>query len=461
MKNVIGIGFTIPSKEEDFLALDSKGSLSDADVIIFSPNMSETNYRFEFDSFFEGKRMYNENSSFKIREDIHHWHNELNISLKAGKTIFVNLREKNDFVLYTGQKQTSGTGRNQKVTNIVEPSHNYKFLPIPKLKVHNSKGSQIFLTSPILNNLFEFCKQYFTCEAYITLDDVSQQPLFTTKDKDRILGLILKIFNGHIVFIPSIKIPDNFTTQSGNWTKEALTWGDRFKGSLVDIHKQLNYSPEKSIAPEWVSEKAYELMESEKTKILINENHQKITELQNEINQLTEVLKEQELLKDLLFETGKPLELSVIKALEILGYKAENYNDGVLELDQVIISPEGERFIGECEGKDTKHIDITKFRQLVDSLNEDLAREEITERALGILFGNPQRLLPPEEREVDFTEKCKNAAEREKVALVKTPDLFKVVKYISESGDEDYKVACRLALKGQLGRIVEFPPIPE
>lgn len=114
---------------------------------------------------------------------------------------------------------------------------------------------------------------------------------------------------------------------------------------------------------------------------------------------------------DLLYESGKALENAVIKALKILGYHAENYNDGTLELDQVITSPENERYIGECEGKDNKDIDIGKFRQLQDSLNEDFQRDDVKDKAFGLLFGNPQRLINPTERTLDFTEKCKRGAE--------------------------------------------------
>jgi hypothetical protein len=87
------------------------------------------------------------------------------------------------------------------------------------------------------------------------------------------------------------------------------------------------------------------------------------------------------ILQDLLFEQGKPLENAVTKALRILGFEAENYDDGELELDQVITNSEGHRYIGECEGKDNKDIDITKFRQLLESLNADFDREEVEEKA--------------------------------------------------------------------------------
>lgn len=159
----------------------------------------------------------------------------------------------------------------------------------------------------------------------------------------------------------------------------------------------------------------------------------------------------------MLFETGKPLEKAVIQALELIGFHAENFDDGTLELDQVITSPEGDRYIGECEGKDNKAIDVTKFRQLQDSMNEDFYREEVEEKAFGLLFGNPERLIAPSKRKTNFTEKCKKGAKREGIGLVKTIDLFKVAKYLLENEDEEYRMKCRKSIKEQLGEIIDFP----
>ena len=154
------------------------------------------------------------------------------------------------------------------------------------------------------------------------------------------------------------------------------------------------------------------------------------------------------------------ISVTVTKALDILGYKAENYNDGELELDHVIESPEKIRYIGECEGKDTKDINITKFRLLLESLNADFAREDVEEKAYGILFGNPQRLLEPSKRILDFTKKCKTGAEREKIALVKTTDLFVVANFLQQNKNERFKKDCRKAISDGLGKIVNFPSLP-
>ena len=110
-------------------------------------------------------------------------------------------------------------------------------------------------------------------------------------------------------------------------------------------------------------------------------------------------------MRDLLFEKGKALESVVISALEILGYKADNYDDGILELDQVIISPDGDRFIGETEGKDKFAVGVDKLRQLITNTLEDLDRYEVKKQAVGILFGNGFRLLKPSDRIELFTPK--------------------------------------------------------
>jgi hypothetical protein len=129
-------------------------------------------------------------------------------------------------------------------------------------------------------------------------------------------------------------------------------------------------------------------------------------------------------------------------------------------MDQVIGGPENIRCIGECEGKDSKDINIDKLRQLVETMNADFYRDGVEEKATGILFGNPQRLTEPEKRTLDFTEKCKKSAEREKIALVKTTDLYGAAKYLAENSDEAYKKSCRGAIYNGLGKIVEFPALP-
>lgn len=335
--------------------------------------------------------------------------------------------------------------------------HNYKFLPVSNFNFTSVTGKAIFPSSEIVVNLFKHCKNLLKYEISITPNENAKAPLFTTKSKDKILGHTVKIGKGNLVLIPSITFPDEFYDNDDEWTAEAIIWGRRFTQILAEISKAMKSDREKTPTPAWVFNETFNLIEATATKNLILKNEEKLLKIQKDITELQQSLAEQEVIKDLLFESGHALEHAVTKALKILGYSAEGYDDGKLELDQIIISPEGDRFIGECEGKDSNHIDISKFRQLQDALNEDFAREEVSEKAFGILFGNPQRLMDPSSRTLDFTDKCKRGAEREKIALVKTSDLFTITRYIQESKDEDYKIQCRNAIKQQLGTIVKFP----
>lgn len=468
MKKISSIGINIPSNVENFIRLDSFSSLSECDIAIFSADFGETSYSSYSNSSYtgreeyEGKMLYNKESSAKMVEHSKHWNSEIKHFVSNGGTIFIILSKKDDFFIYTGTKDISGTGRNQKVTNHVAPFSNYNFFPFKEITFHSASGKSVYPNDSIVADLHKNFKDLFTFETYIKSDKINL-PTFTTKNKDRILGASLKLGNGFVVLIPNITfeidsfVKYNSKTDKSTWTSEALKKGTIFINCLAEIDKTIRKSEEKTPKPSWVNNIDYNLSEAIKTEQLIKKKKDEIEKRKKEIEELNLLLEEQSSIKDLLFESGKSLEAAVIKALHILGYNAENYDDGVLELDQIIVSPEGERFIGECEGKDNKDIDVSKFRQLLDGLNADFEKDNVTEKAFGLLFGNPQRLILPSERTLSFTQKCISGANREKIGLIRTPDLFRICKYILENGDQNYAKKCRIAIIEQLGQMIIFP----
>lgn len=456
---IFGVGFDLPTENDDFIQIDSKKSLSDADIVIFNPSFEGTSYYTDYsNSPYQGKTLYNPDSSFRIKDHFQHWQTEIANLLKAGRTVFVILSYRRDFFVHTGNRETSGTGRNQKVTQLVEPYDNYRFLQVKEIKIFHSEGSKVYTTGNVHHELNLCLENFLKHEAHISSSFTSQTILYTTKNKDKTLGLSLKIGEGNLVFIPNIDFPKNFY-EKNKWSKEALAWGKRFEAALISFCKANSGEVERTPTPSWANSEKYTFQESKEKRTEIQNYIEEISKIQEKVEELNKAVIEIERYKALLFETGKPLETAVTNALRVLGFQAENYNDGKLELDQVIVSPEGVRYIGECEGKDNKDIDISKFRQLLDSLNEDFSRDSIDEKAFGILFGNPQRLLDPKERTLDFTDKCRRAADREKIALIKTCDLYEVIKNISENTDETYIEKCRKAIHEQLGQIVVFPKI--
>lgn len=461
MKNIVGIAFDIPSTDDDYIRLDDNVSLSDYDIAIFSPDLDFTSFYLDSEGY-EGKTLYDKSSSANIIDLTKHWKKEIKSFLENGNTLFVNLKQKNEFFVYSGSKSFSGTGRSQQTTIHVQTHSNYDFIPFQK-DIQNASGKIINSESPLISQFYDEFKDFINYEAYIIEDDSNK--LFTTRNKDKILGSYSKAFKGYLVFLPYINfnvkslLQENKETEEEEWNKKALQIGKRFIQSLVEIDKSIRKDTSKTPKPSWANNNEFSLKEAEKTLKLIHTNKKKITALEAKNKELNEIFIKQESLKDLLFETGKPLEHAVINALQILGYQAENYQDGILELDQVITSPEKIRYIGECEGKDRKDIDVSKFRQLQDSLNEDFERAEVEEKAFGLLFGNPHRLIAPTDRSIGFTTKCLKGADREKIGLIRTSDLFKACKYILETEDDEFKKKCITSIHEQLGKVIIFPEI--
>ena len=311
------------------------------------------------------------------------------------------------------------------------------------------------LKSPLMSELFTTFKDRMEYKVYIT--DKRLQQTFSTRSGDKTLGGIIKHNNGYIVFLPYLEL---ICDVSSDFTPKELKLGQQFISCLNNIYDNLYGNP--SEAPKWVNEEKYQTRKAIQLQNEVSCIKTQIEELQGKLEILNNSINQEKELSALLYETGKPLEKAVSKALYILGYtEAENYSDGILELDQVIISPEGYRFIGECEGKDKSDISVDKFRQLHDSIQEDFAREEVNEMAMGLLFGNPHRLTEPDKRHSFFTDKCMNNASRAGIALIKTTDLYDAARYVSDSGDMDFAKKCRQAIKDQLGKVVNFPKVIE
>ena len=251
--------------------------------------------------------------------------------------------------------------------------------------------------------------------------------------------------------MPMIKFPDE--------PEQAKRLGKMLIQIIIDIDKSLRNKSEKTPPPEWLNISGYELKSELRIEEEIENVSQEIDTLIEKKEDLQASLLEEKSLKDLLFESGKPLEYAVIKSLKLLGYEAKNYNDGELELDQVITSPEGDRFIGETEGRDNSAINIDKFRQLESNISEDLHREDVNKSAIGILFGNGFRLNEPSKRDEIFSEKCISSAKIKNFILIRTPDLFRVAKYVNENNDKDFAKKCRNTIKSSMGKIVEFPEV--
>lgn len=448
MKTIVTVNTKLPTVE-DAISYNSDQSLADFDIILFAPRFPYLG-RIEFSA---GGSCISIESGRVLISSLEHWKHEINGALDSGKTVF--------FLLDSLQKDAVAIGssspRKDQQLYQTKPVTNFDVLPV-QLSTRNAKGSRCRVVDDRFHALFMAIEG--SLEYRVLINTKLTKNSFLTRDGKDVLGGVAQVKgqSGHLVLIPYFDVPEGTVDNRGKeWTSEALQSSQRIVSQLLEIDRLLLSAAEQTAAPDWVAyaQKPKQVEVLDEAISAIDAQVSALLEAkQSKVSQKDELLR----FTALLYESGAPLEDAISESLKLLGYDVKNFRDGDLEIDHIIVGPSGVRLIGEAEGKDNSAITIKKFRQLETNIQEDFAREEVTEPAKGILFGNGFRLVEPSQREEQFTEKCVKNADRLGTALVRTADLYNVVLHIlNNPEDESFKQFCREAIENTVGKVVEFP----
>ncbi|MEW4982476.1 MAG: hypothetical protein AB1Y26_04485 [Cycloclasticus sp.] len=457
-KNIVTVGFKLNNDNVNYCEFNSDSSLLDFDIILFKPDIDEF---VSHNDMFEGKPSLSDHISFQLKDRIQHWRREILESVDCGKTVVVFLSKLTQVFIATGDKSFSGTGRNRQTTRHVGSYDNYKIIPA-ELNVVKTQGQEIKLAPKNSELIASYWKEFSGESSYkVTIGD-KVPPCLLTKNGDKTVGSILrsKNSNGALILLPYIDFyPDDFFDEEGDWTNESVKFASRLTKSIVTIDKAIKNTGEVTAEPEWCKSTDYKLKSEDKLDTELLKIESELEQIQLKKESIINKLEDSGRLRNLLFEKGKPLEFSILDALKQLGFSVSQFENGESEFDAVFESKEG-RLIGEAEGKDNKPLNIDKLRQLALNIHEDLEREEVESPAKPVLFGNAYRLQELSEREDPFTTKCHTASKTNSTALVFTPDLFMVAKYLSDNKDLRFATKCRKAILSSIGR-VNFPEVPK
>lgn len=459
-KRILTVGLELASSAAENTSFQSKVSLLDWDIVLLKPDISD----FISGGTFQGKPSLYESASFQLKECCEHWRREIKQAVETGKTVIVYLSKLETVYIDTGQRQYSGTGRNQKTTRIMEEFDNYKSIPVTLTPVI-ATGNGMKLAEWTAEVLAPYWTEFESRSQYrVQLTDPKVQACIMTRTGDRPVGALYRSNSsaGTLLLLPDIDFyPETFIKEHEGevtWTAEASKFAGRMLAAVVALDKALRSSIEVTPEPLWAAEPEFSLGIENALRVKLLDAEREVERAQRHKENLEDELRSAGLLRALLYEKGKPLENAIIEALRMLGFTANPFRETDSEFDVVFESQEG-RLIGEAEGKDSKAINIDKLRQLSMNIHEDLQRDSITKPAKPVLFGNAFRLVSLCDRADPFTEKCLSAAEASSTALVFTPDLFKLVQYLIAKADSEYAKACREALLSTSGR-VSFPPTP-
>jgi hypothetical protein len=464
-KRILTIGLELGSDDVHEEEFSSKASLLDWDIILFKPDIWALTLARGDD--YQGKPCLTDAASFTLKEVCEHWRREIKQALEAGKTIIVFLSPVMEVFAATGEKKWSGTGRNARATRFVALQSNYDTLPIP-LSPMNATGRAIKLAPRGGDLISAYWAEFGSISEYkVRLAPNTAGQCLLTKHGDHPVGGILrgKTSSGSLVLLPDIDFyAEDFWEEQDEghvWTNQGKQFANRMISAVVALDAALHASAEITPEPAWATEPQFSLPAEIALRSELLESERKLEEAQRRKEDVLNRYKESGRLRALLYEKGKPLEIAIIDALKLLGFKAAPYKDAESEFDVVFECPEG-RLLGEAEGKDARAINIDKLRQLSMNIHEDLQGEDVEVPAKGVLFGNGYRLMPPKERAETFTAKCITAATSSGTALVATMELFKAAQHLSESQDDEYSKQCREVLLTGAGVVtLPNPPIKE
>jgi len=463
-KKILTIGFDVATDDAKYISFDSKMSLLDWDIIVFFPDISS--YYELADAKFKDKPALSQSYYHQLKEQAEHWRRELLNAFNSDRTIIIILNEIQEIYIDSGERKFSEGDGNKKVTRLFEIYKNYDSIPL-RLKPVNKSGKSMTLTwnSDMIVN---YWKEFSDLSEYkVIINEKLSGPLLLTADGKIVATYAQnKSSNGTMILLPFLN------------SDQDVSFGQKFVKAIREIDNILHPSPvmdssnpepepgqvENSSEPSsefiatlnWLEKPLYDLPKVIRLKQELMKFDEQIEDIKRAKEQIKlDIIKEGRY-KRLLYEKGAALEEAILNSLKLLGFKFPQSKQAEPGLDSAFQSEEG-RFLGDVAGTDNEAIGFEKIRQLETRILEDYSREDVKELAKGILLGNAYRLQELNNRDDFFTTKCMMAAKKNRIALVRAPDLFWVVKYLSDSKDEKYAQKCREAILQSEGEIVKFP----
>lgn len=304
-------------QEESF---QNNVSFLDFDAVIIGANFISSSYSESTTSPYQNKRLLSQYASCQIKEDFARIKEQLVELLKQGKNIFILIGRNENCYVYTGEKKYSATGKNARLTNMVEEFDMYSFLPIEFSVTHVYGNKLEICEKQPYFDFFKTAKESYQYAAYFNAP-TQQNTLLKIPKSDRAVSAVFEYESGRIVLLPMPYYEADYENND-YWKK----YGKIYLSELFKLNDKLSSSINDYVLPEWANN-FFILNEDEELEKL-NKERDKLTKIQKGIDKRENVISIIQRYKTLVTSSGNQLEEIVKVVLSEIGFRMLDAEQG-------------------------------------------------------------------------------------------------------------------------------------
>lgn len=332
----VGYAFHHPDVRD--VSFGSGQTLLGQDVVLLQISGLQGQYATSV-STYRGKLSLGSHASARISEDIARRKREFKTLLELGGTLVLFLPAPDSWYVDTGERQYSGTGRNQKVTTIVKEQHLLDVLPFSITTVPaETREMELRIGEPFAS----FWREHgYRFETSAVLSEALGETALVIEGTQSITASIARLEKGLVVVLPETLLypadeeevekeeekDDDESVQMGTDNQlEPHSWDVEFLEGLLDLVRSLRSSAGDYQQPTWITE--YHLPGEREAADDVRKASARLAKAQEKLDFAERALALRDQRKILLTGTGPALEVLVEEALRALGLDVDPARPG-------------------------------------------------------------------------------------------------------------------------------------
>ncbi|MDP3951891.1 hypothetical protein, partial [Microbacterium sp.] len=396
-------------------------------------------YEGSYKAEYRGRPAPNPAESVSLVDAVQRRRQEFEDFLALGRSLVVIACPSMVMWVDSGKRETSGTGRNQKVTTIVKDIDLLDAVPFD-IKTTAGTGLELRNVSPQSESLWRQTREGWAYRCY--LDKYPGDKLLEVAGTRKVVGSLHFTGNGGMfALLPEPYVgPETPESEDDDGAEVETQPVDSTAAAMVEWAFGLSLA-DADVPPDWTAQFKFPTELSREQELAKVERS--ISRLLEKVEGLKRDQAEDDAWKRLAYATGAALEEQARRAFEVLGFSVLEAERGRSDLR---LEHSGTRVVVEVKGL-SKSAAEKNAAQLEKWVAEELAEGE---SAKGILVANTWRESSPDQREIDYPDQMLPYASARGHCLVTGLQLLALARAVA-AGDMEADAAA-LSLISTTGR---------